>query len=92
MFRRSTDAREAQSGLGVNSWDRPLPARIMGLVFLISATLLLLGGAYREQANMISTGLLFLSLGAVFAAGVIRRSRMLPLRFAHSQSLACTTP
>ena len=81
MFRRSADAREAQSGLSSNSLDRPLPVNVVGLAFLISAAQLLLGGAYREQANMISTGLLFLSLGAVFAPSVIRKSRILLVAF-----------
>ena len=74
MFRRSAESR-------VKPWERPLPVRIAGCVFLIAAALLLLGGAYREQANMISTGLMFLSMGAVFAASVIRDSRILVVAF-----------
>jgi hypothetical protein len=77
MTRRSVNADEAQSGFGFNSFTRPLPVRIVGLVLLFGAALLLIGGAYREQANMISTGLLFLSMGVVFAPGVIRKSRVL---------------
>jgi hypothetical protein len=48
---------------------------------LIGAALLLLGGAYREQANMISTGLLFLSMAAVFAPGLLRRSWIMKVAF-----------
>lgn len=77
MFRRSADAGKTQSGLSLNSWERPLPLKIVGLAFLVGAALLLLGGAFREQANMISSGLLFLSFGVLFAADIVRRSRII---------------
>jgi len=77
MLRRSANAGETHSGMGFDSWDRPLPVRIVGLAFLLGAALLLLGGAFREQGNMISTGLMFLCMGAVFARGVIGTSRIL---------------
>ena len=77
MIRRSANAGEPRAGFGFNSFDRPLPVEILGLVFLFGAALLLIGGAFREQANMISTGLLFLSMGAMFAPGIIRKSRIL---------------
>jgi hypothetical protein len=70
MFRRSANAGDRQAKLGLDSRDRPLP----GFVFLISAALLLLGGAYREQANMISTGLIFLAIGVVFVPGAFRKN------------------
>jgi hypothetical protein len=70
MFRRSANAGDTQAKLGLDSRDRPLP----GFVFLISAALLLLGGAYREQANMISTGLIFLAIGVVFVPGAFRKN------------------
>jgi hypothetical protein len=80
MLRRS-NAGETQPGLPSNSVERPLAVKIVGLTFLPGAALLLLGGAFREQANMISTGLLFLCMGAVFAPGVIRKSRILLVAF-----------
>lgn len=81
MFRRSADVGETQSGSSLNSLDRPLPVKIVGLAFLFGAALLLLGGAFREQSNMISAGLLFLCMGAVFAPGMIRKSRVLLIAF-----------
>jgi len=77
MYRRSADPGKTQSGLSLKSWERPLPLKIVGLAFLVGAALLLLGGAFREQANMISSGLLFLSLGVLFAADVVRKSRIM---------------
>lgn len=76
MSRRSADAGEAGSRFSRNSWERPVPVKIVGLVFLVGAALLLVGGAFREQANMISSGLLFLSFGVVFARDLVRQSRV----------------
>jgi hypothetical protein len=81
MFRRSTNAGDAQARLSLNSWDRLLPVKIAGFAIFISAALLLLGGAYREQANMISTGLLLLSIGALFVPGLIRKSWIMKVAF-----------
>jgi hypothetical protein len=50
-------------------------------VFLISAALLLLGGAYREQGSMISTGLMFLAFGAIFVPGAFRKSWIMKVAF-----------
>lgn len=81
MLRRSANAGDAQARLSLNSWDRLLPVKIAGFAILISAALLLLGGAYREQANMISTGLLFLSMGAIFVPGLIRKNWVMKVAF-----------
>jgi hypothetical protein len=81
MIRRSAHAGDAQARLSVNSWDPPLPVKIAGFAMLIGAALLLLGGAYREQGNMISTGLLFLSLAAVIAPGLFRNSWVMKVAF-----------
>ena len=71
MFRRSANAGDSQAN------DRSLP----GFVFLISAAMLLLVGAYRAQGNLVSAGLMFLAFGVVFAPGAFRKSWMLKVAF-----------
>lgn len=73
-MRHSANAGNARPGVGMNSWGRPLPAKLAGLAMLIGAPALTLGGAYREQSNLITAGLMFLFLGMVLAPGVIRKS------------------
>ena len=77
MFRRSANAPDSQARLDVDSRDRWLP----GFVFLGSAALLLLGGAYRAQGNMISTGLMFLAFGAIFVPAAFRKSWIMKVAF-----------
>lgn len=73
MIRRSATTGDGHETFRQDARDRPLPMKVAGVAFLIGAAPLILGGAYREQANMISTGLLFLSMGLVFAPGVLRK-------------------
>lgn len=72
MIRRSATSGDQYAASTRDTRDRPLPMRVAGVALLIGAVPLILGGAYREQANMISSGLLFLSMGVVFAPGVVR--------------------
>ncbi len=72
MIRRSASTGDEQAALRFDSWSRPLPMKIAGWVLLIGAALLILGGAYRAQANMITSGLLFLAMGVVFAPDTLR--------------------
>jgi hypothetical protein len=44
------------------------------LVFLISAALLVLGGIYVEQSDLVRAGLILLAIGVAFVPGAIRRS------------------
>jgi hypothetical protein len=75
MFRRSASAGDTQSRL--NSWHQPLPVRIAGFAILISAALLLLVGAYRNEADVIRPGLLLLALGVVLVPAAFRKSLLL---------------
>ncbi len=72
MIRLSAGTENEQTRFGWASRDRPLPAKIAGWALLMGALLLILGGAYRAQANMINSGLLFLALGVAFVPGVLR--------------------
>lgn len=81
MLRRSANAGDAQEKLSLSFWDRPLPAKIAGFTILIGAALLLLGGAYREQASLIRSGLLFLAMGAVFLPGAFRKTLSMKVAF-----------
>ncbi|TWT85635.1 hypothetical protein Pla123a_04420 [Posidoniimonas polymericola] len=40
---------------------------------LLGSALLLVGGALRTQSNMVTAGLLFLSMGTIFSANLFRR-------------------
>lgn len=75
MFRRPANAGDAQA------WSYPRPVKIAGFAMLVGAAMLLLGGAYREQASLITTGLLLLSLGAVFVPDLIRKSWITKVAF-----------
>lgn len=79
MIRRSSGAGAHPESL-LDRWDRPLPVRVTGWAFLVAAALLILGGAYRAQSNLLTTGLLFLAMGVAFAPAVLRRGW--PLRIA----------
>jgi hypothetical protein len=59
---------------GKESWKRSVAMKYVGWVFLVGAFLLILGGAYRVQSNMIHSGLLFLSLSLIYAPNIIKRS------------------
>jgi hypothetical protein len=80
MFRRSTNAGEAQLRLNMNSSHQKLPARIVGFAILVFAALLLLGGAYRKEADLIRPGLLLLALGAIVVPTTVRK--VFPLKVA----------
>jgi hypothetical protein len=75
MFRRSANAGDTQASPGLDSKDHPLA----GFVWLIGAALLILLGAFREQANLISTGLALLAIGVVFVPRLFRRSWIVKL-------------
>ncbi len=77
MFRRSANAGDTQSRLNLSSRDQPLPVRIAGVAILITAALLLIGGAYRNEADVIRPGLLLLALGVVVVPNVVRPSSLL---------------
>jgi hypothetical protein len=81
MFRRSDNAGETQLRLSVDSAHQSLRARIVGFAVLVSAALLLSGGAYRKEADLIRSGLLLLALGAILAPTMIRKSRPLKIAF-----------
>jgi uncharacterized membrane protein len=76
MFRRSANAGDTP-----NSRHQPLPVRIAGFAIFISAALLLLGGAYRNEADVIRPGLLLLALGVVLVPAVVRQSLLLKAAF-----------
>jgi hypothetical protein len=59
---------------GKESWKRPVAMKYVGWVFLVGAFLLIPGGAYRVQSNMIHSGLLFLSLALIYAPNTIKQS------------------
>lgn len=81
MHRRSANTGDGQATLNSRFWDRPLPARIAGLTILIGSALLLLGGAYREQASLIRSALLLLALGAVLLPGAFRKTMSMKVAF-----------
>ena len=81
MFRRSANAADTQSRLTANSWRQPLAVRIAAFAILISAALLLLGGAYRKEADVIRPGLLLLALGVVLVPAAFRKSVLLKVAF-----------
>lgn len=81
MLRRSANAGDTQSRLNMNSWHQPLPVRIAGFAILVSAALLLLGGAYRNEADVIRPGLLLLALGVVLVPTAFRKSLLLKVAF-----------
>lgn len=72
MIRRSAGAREQVAASRFDDGNRPMPVKITGWAFLVAATLLILGGAYRVQGNLVSTGLVFLAMGLAFAPGMLR--------------------
>lgn len=80
MIRRSGEASGDQAALEFQSWSRPLPMKIAGRVLLVGAAFLILGGAYRAQSNMITSGLLFVAMGVAFAPDTLRLGW--PLRIA----------
>jgi hypothetical protein len=81
MFRRSGNAGDAQDKSSLSFWHRPLPAKIAGLAILFGAALLLLGGAYREQAGLIRSGLMLLAIGAVLFEGAFRKALSMKIAF-----------
>lgn len=77
---RAMQRRSANAG-DTNSWDRSLAVKLAGLAMLVSAALLLLGGAYREEADMIRSGLLFLAMGVVLVSGALHEILILKVAF-----------
>ena len=73
MRRSARAGNEERVTARLDYWSRPLPVRVIGWSLLLGAALLILGGAYRVQSNMISTGLLFLAMGVFFAPDTLRR-------------------
>jgi len=65
----------------MNSWQQPLPVRIAGVAILISAALMVLAGAYRNEADVIRPGLLLLALGVVVVPALVRKSLLLKVAF-----------
>jgi hypothetical protein len=66
---------------GKESLKWPVAMKYVGWVFLVGAFLLIPGGAYRVQSNMILSGLLFLALAVIYAPNTIKQSGW-PLRAA----------
>jgi hypothetical protein len=81
MLRRSAKVGDTQAESSMTFWERPMPARIAGLTVLVGTALMLLGGAYREQAGLIRSGLLLLAMGAVFLPGAFRRTLSMKVAF-----------
>jgi hypothetical protein len=69
MLRRPDNLGDAQTKSSLAFRDRPSPARIAGLTILMGTALMFLGGAYREQAGLIRSGLLLLAMGPVLLPG-----------------------
>ena len=63
---------QSDSAGRIDSLKRPAAAKYVAWSLLAAATLLILGGAFRRQSNMLNTGLLFVSLGLVLAPDVLR--------------------
>ncbi len=72
MMRRSAGTEDEHAVFTHDLRSRPLPMRITGWLFLMGATVLILGGAFRAQSNMVTTGLVFLAMGVAFAPGTLR--------------------
>lgn len=76
MITRPTASNDVQTGEthdGDSAWNRPPAARVMGWAMLFCAALLLLAGAYRSQANMITSGMLFLAFGLILAPDALKK-------------------
>ena len=70
VYTGSDDAHEPS---GADLWNRPGLVRYVGYLLVLCSSVLLIGGAYRMQANMITSGLLFLALGIIFAPGILQK-------------------
>lgn len=57
-----------------NALERSAASRYAGRLLILGAVALLLVGAVRRQSNMVNTGLMFLSLGLIFAPDVWRQA------------------
>jgi hypothetical protein len=68
MIRRSTNAN------GLTASAPSVAAKYAGWTMLFASGLLILGGAYRTQDNMLRSGLLFLFLTLTLVPGAIRES------------------
>lgn len=58
---------------GSKAHERSIAARYVGRLLIVVSAALFLGGAVRMQSNMISSGLLCLSLGLIFAPDLWQR-------------------
>jgi hypothetical protein len=81
MVRRPFNFEDAQAKSSLSYWDRPLHAKIAGLTVLVGTALMLLGGAFREQAGLIRSGLLLLAMGAVFLPAAFRKTPSMKVAF-----------
>ena len=84
MIKRTTASENAPDHTPpvFGAWHRPPVTRVTGWALLCGATMLLLAGAHRTQSNMITSGLLFLALGVLFAPEVLQRGLALRLAVA----------
>lgn len=75
MIKRSTNSSDLVEGTApkIDSWSRPLAVQYLGWALLLGAMFLILGGAYRMQSNMITSGLLFLAMGVIFVPDTLRK-------------------
>lgn len=71
MIRPTTSSNDAAPVAG--AWHRPQAIRRTGWALLCFAAILLVGGAYRAQSNMITSGLLFLGFGLIFAPDAVQK-------------------
>ena len=72
MLRRTARTVDSNETQVEESWERPLVVQLVGVGMLVGSLLLLVGGARRTQSNMITSGLLFLSMGAIFSSNLLR--------------------
>ena len=72
MLRRSVSSVDPNDPQVQDAWERPLAVQLVGVGMLVGSLLLLVGGALRTQSNMITSGLLFLSMGAIFSSNLLR--------------------
>lgn len=68
MIRRSTGSVDVQQ-----PWSRPPAMRYLGWALIMCAALLILGGVYRAQSNMLTSGMLFICMGVIFAPDILQK-------------------
>lgn len=73
MLRRRASTGDLDESQVLVPPSRPVAMQLVGIAMLIGSVLLLVGGALRAQSNMISSGLLFLSMGTIFSSDLLRR-------------------